>query len=233
MRVTACSTTLGASRLTRKTCVDAKISRRLRADLDRELERRREKLGLLRNCARISRLAGQLQRLEDMPPEPSDFVVLLVDDDLRTTRRLADMLREDGLTVEVARNGLSAISRLTQGPMPDALVTELTTSLASGSVVSQFARSRRPGLAVFVVTGYPNLFDPEAFGVPAPVLFTKPVDYASLKDALLAAWSDKRASWRGKAAGAEDSGATVELESRAEDGRGNPVPGAQALRAVR
>ncbi|HEX3777908.1 MAG TPA: response regulator [Polyangiaceae bacterium] len=128
-----------------------------------------------------------------MSADSSDFVVLLVDDELRTTRRLAEMLHEDGLTVEIARDGVAAISRLAQSPLPDALVTELTTSHANGIAISQFARSRQPGLPVFVVTGYPNLFEPDAFGAPPAMLFTKPVDYASLKEALLAAWNEKRA----------------------------------------
>jgi len=125
--------------------------------------------------------------------EAPDFVVLLLDDDLRTARRLADMLREDGLTVEVVKNGAAAISRLARAPVPDALVTDLATAQPNGVIVSQFARSRSPGLAVFVVTGYPNLFDAKAFGDPAPMLFTKPIDYSSLKEALLSARESRRA----------------------------------------
>jgi len=37
--------------------------------------------------------------------DPRPHVVLLVDDELRTTRRLAAMLREDGFAVEIARDG--------------------------------------------------------------------------------------------------------------------------------
>jgi len=148
-----------------------------------------------------------------MPASASDFVVLLVDEDVRTTRRLAEMLQEDGLTVETARDGVAAVARFAQNPAPHALVTELTTAHANGVALAQFARSRRPGLPVFVVTGYPNLFAAEAFGSPPALLFTKPVDYASLKEALLATRNA--------------------VESQTKDGRGDAVPGAQALRAVR
>jgi len=168
-----------------------------------------------------------------MSADSSDFVVLLVDDDVRTTRRLAEMLREDGLTVETARDGVAAISRLAQSPSPDALVTELTTTHANGVVIGQFARSRRPGLPVFVVTGYPNLFSAEAFGDPAAMLFTKPVDYASLKEALLAARRARVPQEPERVAPAADSDTSVELDSRTQDGRGNSVSGAQALRAIR
>jgi CheY-like chemotaxis protein len=126
------------------------------------------------------------RRMSDDKPSRTQLV-LLVDDDLRTTRRLADMLREDGLAVEIARDGAAAIARFTHLPLPDALVTELTTAHVDAASVSRFARSQRPGLSVLVVTGYPNLFQPHNFGGTAPLLFTKPVDYVKLKDALIEA----------------------------------------------
>ena len=118
---------------------------------------------------------------------PQTHVVLLVDDDLRTSRRLAEMLREDGLAVEIARDGAAAIARFTQAPIPDALVTELTTAHVDAASVIRFARVQKPGIKVLVVTGYPNLYQPEAFGGAATELFTKPVEYSKLKDALLRA----------------------------------------------
>ncbi len=65
-------------------------------------------------------MASELQRVTSMPPDglPRTQVVLLVDDDLRTTRRLAEMLREDGLTVEIARDGAAAIARFTHTQFP-------------------------------------------------------------------------------------------------------------------
>jgi len=121
-------------------------------------------------------------------PEPQGQrlpVVLLVDDDLRTTRRMAQMLREDGFAVEIARDGAAAVARLSRSPVPDALVTELTTAYADGLAVGRFARNQRPGIPVLVLTGYPNLFHADAFaGGPPATLFTKPVDYAALRSAL-------------------------------------------------
>jgi CheY-like chemotaxis protein len=95
------------------------------------------------------------------------------------------MLREDGFAVEIARDGAAAVARLSRSPVPDALVTELTTAHADGVAVGRFARSQRPGLPVLFVTGYPNLFDANALGAgPKAQLFTKPVEYADLKEAL-------------------------------------------------
>lgn len=177
-----------------------------------------------------------------MPPDglPRTQVVLLVDDDLRTTRRLAEMLREDGLTVEIARDGAAAIARFTHQPVPDALVTELTTAHADAAAVSRFGRAQRPGLPVLVVTGYPNLLQAEAFGSPAPLLFTKPVDYAKLRDTLLRVLPDASAASRSERPGGSEITATVVLgpglESRVNDAAsfaGDTFSGAQALRALR
>ncbi|HYJ08313.1 MAG TPA: response regulator [Polyangiaceae bacterium] len=110
--------------------------------------------------------------------------VLLVDGDLRTSQRLAKLLREDGFDVEVLRDGATAIARLTRAPLPDVLITELKLPLCDGSAVVRFGRSQHAGLSVVVLTGYPNLMAPEAFGSPAPVLLTKPLDYSALLDVL-------------------------------------------------
>jgi CheY-like chemotaxis protein len=124
---------------------------------------------------------------------PRPHLVLLVDEDVRTTRRMADMLREDGLGVEVARDGAAAVARLARDPVPDALVTELTTTHVQGAAIARFARFRRPGLPILVLTGYPALFEPSCCGTPLALLFTKPVDYVTFKDALLLALSSNGA----------------------------------------
>ena len=174
-----------------------------------------------------------------MPPDglSRTQVVLLVDDDLRTSRRLAEMLREDGLTVEVARDGAAAIARFTHLPLPDALVTELTTAHADAASVSRFARAQRPGLPVLVVTGYPNLFQADAFGGAAPLLFTKPVDYSKLRDALLRALPPGQPSQPAESSKiSADDLIRPALESQKNDARafaGNAISGAEAIRALR
>ena len=110
--------------------------------------------------------------------------MLLVDDDLRTSRRLAEMLREDGFAVELARDGAAAIARLAKTPVPDAIVTELNTGYADGNAVSQFARARNPRVLIIVVTGHPHFFQSALFALPTPVVLTKPVDYATLRETL-------------------------------------------------
>jgi two-component system response regulator MprA len=111
--------------------------------------------------------------------------ILLVDDDTRTARLLAHMLREDGFDVELAWDGATAIGRLTRLPLPDVLVTDLHMPHVDGVAVTQYARSRQPKIPVFIVTGHPNLAAKLDPGLdPAPVVLTKPLDYARLTEEL-------------------------------------------------
>jgi DNA-binding response OmpR family regulator len=111
--------------------------------------------------------------------------VLLVDSDHRTNSRLAELLREDGFDVDVVRDGAAAIALLARAPLPDALVTELMVRFADGVAVARYARAQRASLPVVVVTGHPHLLHQGALGVgPAPLVLTKPLDYAQLLAAL-------------------------------------------------
>src|SRR5262249_36591032 len=68
---------------------------------------------------------------------------------------------------------------------PDALVTDLRMPHADGVAVARFARSRRQDLPVLVVTGYPELVPrPPNDLVPAPTVLNKPLEYATLSQAL-------------------------------------------------
>jgi DNA-binding response OmpR family regulator len=162
------------------------------------------------------------------------YVVLLVDDDLRTTRRMADMLREDGFAVEIARDGAAAVARLSRPPAPDALVTELTTAHADGVAIGRFARLQRPGLPVLVLTGHPHLLGPEAFaGGPPALLLTKPFDYAALRAALWDALDSSPSGEPAAVMAGADSKPNAELESVLDNARRNTLSGAQAVRALR
>ncbi|HXK17796.1 MAG TPA: response regulator [Polyangiaceae bacterium] len=111
--------------------------------------------------------------------------VLLVDSDHRTNSRLAELLREDGFEVDVARDGAAAIALLARAPAPDALVTELNVRFADGVAIARYARAQRPSLPVMVVTRHPHLLRLDALGGgPAPLVLTKPVDYSQLLSAL-------------------------------------------------
>lgn len=111
--------------------------------------------------------------------------VLLVESDYRTGSRLAEMLRDDGFDVDVARDGATAIAHLSRAALPDALVTTLKVRLVDGVAVARYARTQRSSLPVLVVTEHPHLLHAGVLGVgPAPVVLTKPLDYAELLSAL-------------------------------------------------
>jgi DNA-binding response OmpR family regulator len=115
-------------------------------------------------------------------PRPSD--VLLVDIDFRTSQRLACLLRDDGFHVQVLRDGASAISRLTRRPLPGTLITELAVPLTDGESIARFARSQDAEMQIVVLTRHPHLLRAESFPSPAPVVLTKPLDYARLLELL-------------------------------------------------
>jgi len=120
-----------------------------------------------------------------MPPSdgPELPLLLVIDDDGRTARLLARLLKEDGYRVEVVCDGAAALARLARGPFPDAIVTDFRMPHADGMAVAQFARSREPGIPVFIVTGYPELIEDVGL-LPKPVVFTKPLTYPELTTAL-------------------------------------------------
>lgn len=117
--------------------------------------------------------------------EPTRLRVLLVDDDVRTARRFASMLEEDGFTVEVLRDGVEAMERLDHGPRPDAIVTDVVMPRAGGLAVLGAARRLWKDVPVIFVTGHPELLSNP--GIPfdrAPTIFTKPISYADFSEAL-------------------------------------------------
>jgi CheY-like chemotaxis protein len=121
----------------------------------------------------------------DSAHRPDRPLVLVVDDDVRSARLLARLLREDGYDVEVAFDGARALGRLSQDRMPDVLVTDIRMPHADGFSVVRYARSRRPSIPVYLVTGYPELATAHSIGDLH--LFPKPLVYEQFAEALRAA----------------------------------------------
>lgn len=113
-----------------------------------------------------------------------EALILVVDDDVRTARLLVRMLREDGFNVELACDGAAALERLGRLPMPDVLVTDIRILHADGMAVARYARSQRAALPVLVITSYPDLASRGDALEPAPLVLSKPLDYAHFSDEL-------------------------------------------------
>ncbi len=121
---------------------------------------------------------------------PKRPLVLIVDDDARSANLLARLLRGDGFDTEVTTDGASALSRLTRGPVPEALITDFHLPHADGLAVGRYARSRRGAIPIFIVTGDPrsvaSATEREPIDEPFLVI-TKPLDYTDLGRRLTAA----------------------------------------------
>lgn len=108
-------------------------------------------------------------------------LILVVEDDIRSSEILARMLREDGHEVTVAHDGQSALAQLSRAQSPDILVTDMQLPSGDGFTVALFARTRQPALPVFFVTGYPDRVSRRLKSLdPEPHVFVKPLDYAAL-----------------------------------------------------
>jgi CheY-like chemotaxis protein len=113
--------------------------------------------------------------------------VLIVDDDGRTARLLARMLREDGYQVDVELNGDDALRRLEHDEMPDVLIADPRVQGRDGISVALHARTRRPHLPVVFITEYPLLVHRSKQLNPSPRVLTKPIRYDDLTRELRAA----------------------------------------------
>ncbi len=114
--------------------------------------------------------------------------LLLVDDDMRSARILAKLLREDGFIVDIAPNGAAAIGKLSRPLAPDILLLGLRLLHSDSVAVIRFARSRMPSLPIFVMIGHVNpLLESIGPMDPPLAIFTKPINYQALHEALLSA----------------------------------------------
>lgn len=112
--------------------------------------------------------------------------VLVVDDDERSGRKLADLLRRDGFAVEVCPGGLAGLQRLADAPAPDVLVTDLRMPQIDGITVARLARTHSPTMPILLVTAYPDLALRLGDADPMPQIFIKPLDYPAFVGALRA-----------------------------------------------
>jgi CheY-like chemotaxis protein len=142
-------------------------------------------------------------------------LVLVVEDDGRSARKLAQMLREDGYEVEVATDGAAAIGRLSRSPLPNILVTDLSLPHADGAAVARYARSLRRDIPVLVVTGYPQLASKLRNDLePEPIVFTKPLVYDDLTAAIRTALDEPIVPSKSEGRGLEPKTATAEVKGR-------------------
>jgi len=109
--------------------------------------------------------------------------ILLVENETRTAKMLARMLREDGFRVEVTGDGAVAIARLTRAPLPDVLIADVRLPHVDGIAVARYARAVSPGIPVIITTSYAQqAMAAEREMDPPPTIFAKPYEYPKLAE---------------------------------------------------
>jgi signal transduction histidine kinase/CheY-like chemotaxis protein len=120
--------------------------------------------------------AGGVAPSGGVPPAPpgDGATVLVVEDEERLRRMLADMLGRAGYTVEVARDGLEGLARF-QGGRFDLVITDLGMPECSGLEVARGVKGARPGTPVILITGWGDLLDPARLeGAGVDLMIVKP-----------------------------------------------------------
>jgi FixJ family two-component response regulator len=117
-------------------------------------------------------------------PSPS-FVAAVVDDDQSILRSLEYLLESADYTVHLFT---SASAFLDSGCLPDidCLISDIDMPGVDGFELVRLVRNMRPGLAVVLITGYPDRLThlPSLGGPPNPRIFTKPFVGRELLEAL-------------------------------------------------
>jgi DNA-binding response OmpR family regulator len=112
--------------------------------------------------------------------------ILVVDDDNRITRTLAELLAAEGHTVDTAQDGLTALAKLDVRPF-DVVITDVRMPRLDGPGLYRELARRAPALQrrIIFITGEAPTSDTRRFlaGSGAPIL-SKPFDIADLARAV-------------------------------------------------
>jgi CheY-like chemotaxis protein len=120
-------------------------------------------------------------------PDPAAqmHTILLVDDEDMVRQSTAAMLAEAGYRVVEASSGTAALALLESGASVHAVVTDYTMPRMTGVRLAELIRERRPELPILMITGYANLSDHDANGLPRIAKPFRAVDIAKTLGELL------------------------------------------------
>jgi len=119
--------------------------------------------------------------------------ILVVDDDCRMAKTLANIFRFKGYEAVVAHSGSEALEKVMEGPFGcaqngsfDCVLSDIRMPEMDGVELYRAIKARRPDLPMVLMTAYStNRLVKEGLEEGAMAAFTKPVDI----DALLALFS--------------------------------------------
>jgi PAS domain S-box-containing protein len=92
--------------------------------------------------------------------------ILLVDDEDMVRQSTAAMLAEAGYQVVEANSGMAALALIEGGAKVNAVITDYTMPRMTGVRLAEMIRKQRPGMPILMITGYANLSDRDADGLP-------------------------------------------------------------------
>jgi len=119
----------------------------------------------------------------DTPP-PGALRILLVDDETDVRDALADMLVSSGHAVLTASGGEEALAIVEREPRLDLVLTDLVMPGMTGWDVAMGAKTRRPQLAVGLITGWGEPMDEDSSQHEIDFVVDKPVTLEILREAL-------------------------------------------------
>ena len=105
--------------------------------------------------------------------------ILLVDDDTRTLKNIAQFLRDEGYEVDEAQNGNEAAQRLNSGGF-DLVLSDLIMPDGNGLYLLKRTRSDAPSIRVLIMSAFPNIDPAELVELGATDFIGKPLVFEEL-----------------------------------------------------
>jgi DNA-binding NtrC family response regulator len=99
-------------------------------------------------------------------------------------QRLAQLLVDDGHTVDLALSARAALRLLMRPLLPDVLIADVSRRQNQAIAVARYTRSIAPTMPIVFITNYPDRLAVELDLDPPATVFTKPVDYQALRSTL-------------------------------------------------
>ena len=111
--------------------------------------------------------------------------ILLADDDGATRDLVRRALEADGHKVSVTQDGTEALERITSGEAFDVLVSDVNMPGLDGLSLAERAAAALPGIAILLMSGFPEQLDKARGLKPARVsTLAKPFSLEQVKAAV-------------------------------------------------
>lgn len=120
--------------------------------------------------------------------------ILLVDDEPEIARLLSFRFEKAGIETTVAHNGDDAIAKFADGEF-DAIVTDVQMHNGSGVDLVKKVKSGQSEIPIYFVTAFSDLTIDEACRLGVAAVFTKPVKFDALKEAVQRDIGKKEDPW--------------------------------------